>query len=80
MLKRPFTDYFLVRQIYKEVFCKWNPLELLSKILERYIKKKFVFNKVADSKNELIHTNFLKFLLKVEVILLMTFGRAVYVN
>ena len=43
-------------------------------------KKKFVFNKVADSKNELIHTNFLKFLLKVEVTLLMTFGRAVYVN
>ena len=43
-------------------------------------KKKFIFNKVADSKNEFIHTNFLRFLLKVEVTLLMTFGRAVYVN
>ena len=40
-------------------------------------KKKFIFSKVASSKNELIHTNFSWFLLKVQVTLFMTFRSCV---
>ena len=38
-LKRPCTAYLLLLQIYKEVFCKRSPLNLLNKILEKYLRK-----------------------------------------
>ena len=43
-------------------------------------KKKFIFSRVAGSKNEFIHTDFSRFFLKVEVTLFMTFSRSAYLN
>ena len=39
ILKRRCTTYLLLLQIYKEVFSKRSPLNLLNKILAKYLRK-----------------------------------------
>ena len=35
-----------------EVFSERSPLKRLNKILEKYLRKRFIFSKVAGSRNE----------------------------
>ena len=65
--------------VYNEIFCERSPLKLKQN-LSRIFKKKFIFSKVPDSRNEFIPTYFSRFLLKVLVILSMIFGRTASVN
>ena len=39
ILKRPWTTYFLLLQLYKGMFCNRSHLKLPNNILERYLRK-----------------------------------------
>ena len=38
-LKKTVNNLFLMQQIYKQIFCEKSHLKLLSKILEKHLKK-----------------------------------------
>ena len=51
--------------IYKNMILTFWIKKQLKKLIEKYVRKRFIFSKVPGSKNEIIHIYFSKFLLKV---------------
>ena len=58
-LKKTVHNLFTITANTQGVLQK-KPSETLKKILEKYVRKSSFFSKMAASKNELIHTYFLK--------------------
>ena len=79
-LKKTVHNLFAIATNTQEGVLWKKPSETLNKVLEKYLRKISVFNKIARSENEFIFMYFSIILLKFWVTLFMTFEKTLSAN